>query len=443
MQAGLRHPARIIPLAFLVAIAIGTALLMLPAARAGQGGASFVEALFTATSAVCVTGLTVVDTATYWSGFGQGVILLLFQIGGLGIMAGATLIGLLVSRRLGLSTHLLAKVETRSLGVGEVMPILRLVLGVTLLVEAALAGWLFLRLRGSPDMAVGEAAWHAVFQAVSAFNNAGFSTWTDSLTQFAPDPAVLLPVAMAVILGGLGFPVLYELRRQPLRPSRWSVHAKLTLVGTATLLALGMLLIAVYEWRNPATLGGMDGAGKLLGAFFHSAMTRSGGFNTIEVAAMREESVLVQYLLMFIGGGSAGTAGGIRVTTFFLLGAVVWAEIRGEPDSVVFRRRICPQVQRQALAVVLMAVAMIGTGTLAILWLSDAPLQWALFEVVSAFATVGLSSGLSAELSGAGQCVLAALMYVGRVGTITVVAALALQRRQRSYRYPEERPLVG
>lgn len=443
MQAGLRHPARIIPLAFLVAIAIGTALLMLPAARAGQGGASFVEALFTATSAVCVTGLTVVDTATYWSGFGQGVILLLFQLGGLGIMAGATLIGLLVSRRLGLSTHLLAKVETRSLGVGEVMPILRLVLAVTIVVELAVAAILYARLHVGLGLPAGEAAWHAVFQAVSAFNNAGFSTWPDSLTRFALDPAVLVPIAAAVIVGGLGFPVLHELRRQPLRPARWSVHAKLTLVGTATLLVLGTLLIAVHEWRNPATLGGLDGAGKLLGAFFHSTMTRSGGFNTMEVSAMAEESVLVQYLLMFIGGGSAGTAGGIRVTTFFLLGAVVWAEIRGEPDSVVFRRRICPQVQRQALAVVLMAVAMIGTGTLAILWLSDAPLQWALFEVVSAFATVGLSSGLSAELSGAGQCVLVALMYVGRVGTITVVAALALRHRQRSYRYPEERPLVG
>lgn len=443
MQAGLRHPARVIPLAFLVAIAVGTALLMLPAARAGPGGASFVEALFTATSAVCVTGLTVVDTASYWSGFGQGVILALVQLGGLGIMAGATLIGLLVSRRLGLSTHLLAQVETRSLGVGEVMPILRLVLLVTFSVEAVVAALLFARMHWSLDMAAGEAAWHAVFQAVSAFNNAGFSTWPDSLTRFALDPAVLVPVAAAVIVGGLGFPVLHELRRQPLRPARWSVHAKLTLVGTATLLVLGTLLIAVYEWRNPATLGGLDGGGKLLGAFFHSAMTRSGGFNTVEVSAMAEESVLVQYLLMFIGGGSAGTAGGIRVTTFFLLGAVVWAEIRGEPDSVVFRRRICPQVQRQALAVVLMSVAMIGTGTLAILWLSDAPLQWALFEVVSAFATVGLSSGLSAELSDAGRCVLAVLMYVGRVGTITVVAALALQHRQRSYRYPEERPLVG
>lgn len=443
MQAGLRHPARIIPLAFLVAIAIGTALLMLPAARAGQGGASFVEALFTATSAVCVTGLTVVDTATYWSGFGQGVILLLFQIGGLGIMAGATLIGLLVSRRLGLSTHLLAKVETRSLGVGEVMPILRLVLGVTLLVEAALAGWLFLRLRGSPDMAVGEAAWHAVFQAVSAFNNAGFSTWTDSLTQFAPDPAVLLPVAMAVILGGLGFPVLYELRRQPLRPSRWSVHAKLTLVGTATLLALGMLLIAVYEWRNPATLGGLDGAGKLLGAFFHSAMTRSGGFNTIEVAAMREESVLVQYLLMFIGGGSAGTAGGVKVSTAAILLLLVWAEVRGRPDSEAFGRRICPAAQRQAITVLVLGSAMVVLGTLVILRSTPLPTDQVIFEVISAFGTVGLSTGITAQLPPPGQLVLVLLMYVGRVGTITLATSLALGERRRAWRYPEEHPIVG
>ncbi len=443
MPSVLAHPARLIPLAFLIVIALGTVALMLPGARVETGGAPLVVALFTATSALCVTGLTVVDTAVYWTGYGQAVILLLFQLGGLGIMAGATLLGLLVSRRLGLSSRMLIQAETRSLGMADVVPVVKLILIVTITVELALAAVLVTRLHWGWGEPLPSALWHGVFHAVSAFNNAGFSTWSDSLTRFALDPAVLAPIMLAVVIGGLGFPVLYELRREPRRPARWSVHTKITLIGSFVLLVLGTAVFAVFEWNNPDTLGGLDAGGKLLGAGFHSVMTRSGGFNTIEVTAMQGESLLVQYLLMFIGGGSAGTASGIKVTTFFLLGFVVLAEIRGEPDSTVFRRRICPKVQRQALSIVLLGTGMVGLGSLFVLSLSRAPLEFVLFEVISAFANVGLSTGLSAELPAAGQYVLAALMYIGRVGTITVAAALALRSRHRSYRYPEERPIVG
>jgi trk system potassium uptake protein len=439
----LQHPARLVPLAFLLAIALGTGLLMLPVARAGEGGAPFLTALFTATSAVCVTGLIVQDTPAYWSGPGQGIILALFQVGGLGIMSGATLLGLLVARRLRLSTRLVAQAETRSLGLGDVAGVLWLVLRVTVGVELVTAAVLALRLHHAYREPWGEAIWNGLFLAVSAFSNAGFSTYPDSLVSFARDPLVLGPVMAAVILGGIGFPVLHDMRRNPLRAARWSLHTKITLLGTGLLLPGGMAVVLAYEWGNPATLGPFGPAGKLLGAAFHSVMTRSGGFNAHDVGEMRPETLAVSYVLMMIGGGSAGTAGGVKVTTFLVLGLVVWAEIRGEPDVTSFGRRISRDVQRQALTVALLAVGFVGMATLALLSVSDLALDDALFETVSAFATVGLSTGITADLLPAGQALLVGLMFLGRVGTITVATGLALRSRQRPYRYPEERPIVG
>jgi trk system potassium uptake protein len=438
-----QHPARLVPLAFLLAIVLGTGVLMLPAARAGEGSAPFLTALFTATSAVSVTGLTVVDTPTYWSGLGQGVILALFQAGGLGIMTGATLLGLLVARRLRLSTRLVAQAETRSLGLGDVVGVLRLVLLVTVGVELATAAALALRLRHAYGEPWAEAAWNGLFLAVAAFSNAGFSTYSDNLVGFASDPLILCPIMAAVILGGIGFPVIRDIRRNPRRAARWSLHTKMTLFGTALLLVGGTAVVLAYEWGNPATIGTLGPAGKLLGAAFHSAMTRSGGFNALDVGQMRPETLAVSYVLMMIGGGSASTAGGVKVTTFLVLGFVVWAEIRGEPDVTAFGRRISREVQRQALTVALLAVGFVGMATLLLLSVTDLSLEDALFETVSAFATVGLSTGVTADLPPAGQAVLVVLMFLGRVGTITVATGLALQNRQRPYRFPEERPIVG
>lgn len=443
MPPTLQHPARLVPLAFFLAIAFGTGLLMLPAARTAEGGAPFLTALFTATSAVSVTGLIVVDTPTYWSGLGQGVILALFQVGGLGIMSGATLLGLLVARRLRLSTRLVVQAETRSLGLGDVVGVLKQVLLFTIGVELVTAAVLMLRLRHAYGEPWAEAVWNGLFLAVSAFSNAGFSTYSDSLMSFVADPLVLGPIMAAVVLGGVGFPVLHDMRRNPRRAAKWSLHTKITLLGTGLLLLGGTAAVLAYEWGNPATLGPLGAADKLLGAAFHSAMTRSGGFNALDIGQMRSETLTISYVLMMIGGGSASTAGGIKVTTFFILGYVVWAEIRGEPDVTAFGRRISRDVQRQALTVALLAVGFVGTATLVLLTVSDLTLDDALFETVSAFATVGLSTGATADLPAAGHAVLVALMFLGRVGTITVATGLALRTRQRLYRYPEERPIVG
>lgn len=431
------------PLAFLALIAIGTALLSLPVSHAGPGPAPWVTALFTAVSAICVTGLTVVDTATYWSPFGQAVILVLFQLGGFGIMAGATLLVLLVSRRLRLGTRLIAQAETRSLDLVDVMGVVRLILLVSLCVEAVLTIVLTLRFHVTYGQPMDTALWNGLFHAVSSFNNAGFSTYSDSAMGFYDDALVLVPMMIAVLIGGLGFPVLHEIRREPWQWSRWSVHTKITLIGSALLFFGGAAAIGAYEWGNPQTLAPMGIGERILNAMFHSVSARSSGFNTLDMGTLEDETLAVNYVLMFIGGGSASTAGGIRITTFFLLGFVVWAEVRGQPDTFAFRRMIPASVQRQALAVALLGVSVIAIGTLALMSVTELPLLVVVFEVISASATVGLSTGITGELPDSGQLILVVLMFIGRIGPVTVATALALRRRAVAFRYPQESPIVG
>jgi trk system potassium uptake protein len=437
------HPTRLVPLAFFAAIVVGTLLLLLPIAHTNDGPVPFMTALFTATSAVCVTGLIVVDTQTYWSTFGQVVILALIQIGGLGLMTLATLLGLLMSRSMRLTQRLRAQAETKSLEMGDVKSVLMVVIGVTLVCEIAIGLFLTSRLMVAYDMGFGEALWHGMFHAISAFNNAGFSTWTSGLMGFAHDGWFLIPIMLAVIIGGIGFPIINELRREWRQPEGWSVHAKITVYGSLALLLFGWLAFAITEWTNPKTFGPMAWDSKLLNAAAHSVWVRTAGFNAVDIGQMRSETLLLSDLLMLIGGGSAGTAGGIKVTTFFLLGFVVWAEIRSQSDVTVSRRRICPDVIRQALTVVLLAVGAIGMATLAILAMTEFSLERVLFETVSAFATVGLTTGITPSLPPAAQFILIALMFLGRVGTITVAAALALRPHHAPIRYPEERPIVG
>lgn len=438
-----KHPGRIIPLAFLLVIALGTAVLMLPMARTAPESAPFIVALFTATSAVCVTGLAATDTATYWTPFGQGIILFLAQVGGLGIMTGATLLGLLVSRRLGLSTRLIAQAETRSLRLGDIATVLRLILIVTAAMELTTMAVLTLRFHYGYGQAWSEALWHGLCHAIFAFNHAGFSTYSDNLMGFARDPFILTPIMVTVVVGSLGFPVLHELAYGGRRPSRWSMHSKMTLFGSVLLLVGGFVAVAAYEWQNAATIGAFAWPEKLLNAAFHSVMTRSAGFNSVDIGRMQSTTLTISNILMLIGGGSAGTAGGIKVTTFLILGFVVWAEIRGEEDTIAFRRRVSSQVQRQALAVVLLAVGIVCLGVLIMLSLTDFAFETVVFEVVSAFATTGLSTGITPHLPPSGLALLTCLMFVGRVGTITVASVLALKERGSTFRYPEERPIVG
>jgi potassium uptake TrkH family protein len=429
---------------FAAGIAVVTAVLMLPAATEAGQHTTFLQALFTATSAVCVTGLVVVDTPTHWSGVGDAAILAGIQFGGLGFMTAASLLGLTVARRLGLRAQLLAAAEQGTVYLGDVRRVVRVVALVAAGVEGAVAAVLTLRFWLRYGYPPGTATYHGVYHAVSAYNNAGFALYGDSLVRFATDPVVGVPMALAVVVGGIGFPVLIELGRHLGRPRLWSVHTKITLLGSALLLAGGTVAFTVFEWRNPGTLGPLGVPGKLLvGIVQGGVMPRTAGFNTIDYARADETTLLVTDVLMFIGGGSGGTAGGIKVGTFFVLFFAILAEARGDSAVDAFGRQVPSAVLRQALSVALLGVALVVAATLTLLAVSDHDLDRVLFEATSAFGTVGLSAGITAALPALGQYVLIVLMFVGRLGPVTVAAAMAMRERRKLYTLPVERPAIG
>ncbi|WP_342767958.1 TrkH family potassium uptake protein [Cryobacterium soli] len=428
---------------FALTVLIGAGLLSLPVAKAGPGGASFAEAIFTATSAVCVTGLTVVDTATYWTPFGQVVILLLIQVGGFGVMTFASVIGLAVVRRLSLRSRVTAASEVRSVGLEDVKGLVLGVVTISLVIETIVAILLSLRFLIGYGETVGRSVWLGVFHAVSSFNNAGFALFTDNLMGYAVDPFICLPIAAAVILGGLGFPVIVQLRKHFRSPRQWTMNTRIVLAGTVTLLVAGTVYITAVEWSNPATLGPLDWPAKVLVGFFQSVQTRTAGFNSIDVGAMDSASLLGMDVLMFIGGGPAGTAGGIKVTTFAVLYFILVAEIRGDGVVNVFGKRLSRAVHRQAITLVLLAVFVVTASTAALMLITDIGLDALLFETISAFGTVGMSTGITAGLPPAGQAILILLMFIGRLGPITFASALALRERPPAYEFPKERPIIG
>ncbi len=442
-MSALRDPIRLIPLLFLAGIGIGTVLLLLPISTAPGNTTDFLTALFTATSAISVTGLIVVDTPTYWSFFGQIVILALFQIGGFGIMSAATIFGLIAGRGFDLRSRMATHVERSRLDIGDARSVLFLVLSVTLIVEAIVAVILSLRLAPHHDQEWSSAIWHGIFHSVSAFNNAGFSSYSDSLMGFQSDALFLVPIMISITIATVGFPVIQDLAANRLAWKRYALHTKITLAGTVILLVFGFFALLGMEWSNPATLGPMSVADKLLNAAFHSVMPRTAGFNSLDVGAFRDETLMANYGLMFIGGGSAGTAGGIKITTMAVLIAMVASEIVRHDDATLFQRRLGQGVQRQALSITVLAAALIVSAVTFIAATTALPLQDILFECISAFATVGMSTGITADLPPASQLVIIALMFIGRVGTITVATTLALGASKRPFRYPEENPIVG
>lgn len=437
------HPAQAVVVGFGAAILAGTLLLMLPISKAGPGGASFVDALFTATSAVCVTGLTVVDTVSYWTPFGQVVIMLLIQTGGLGIMIFASLIGLVLARRLSVRSRLNTAAEAKATGFADVRGLVRGIVKITFAVELGVFLLLGLRFLFGYGYGLGEAAWHAGFLAVSSFNNAGFALYSDNLMGFVADPWVCLPIAAAIILGGLGFPVIMQLRKEFRRPLHWTMNTKLVLWGTIVLLVAGTAYLTLIEWDNPDTLGALDPGARLLAGFFQSVQTRTAGFNSIDIGAMHDASWLGMDVLMFIGAGPAGTAGGIKVTTFAVLFFIMMTELRGEASVNIFGKRLSRAVHRQAITVVLIAVAAVVAGTAVLLLLTGLDLDRVLFEAVSAFGTVGLSTGITAGLPDAAKIVLVLLMFLGRIGPLTLGSAIALRERRLLYELPKERPAIG
>ncbi|WP_405429397.1 TrkH family potassium uptake protein [Micromonospora sp. NBC_00617] len=444
MRRLLRNPVRLVPLGFLVPILLGTALLLARWSTIQHQRPPLVTAFFTATSAVSVTGMALTDTPNYWSGGGLVVITLLTQLGGLGILTVAALVTLVVSRQLGLRNRLLVQAETAEFGVGDVARLLRGIAVTVFACEAVMTALVTGRLWWAYDYTPGRALWSGVFHAIQAFNNGGFTLYSDGLLAFNRDPWVSLPLAFGAIVGGLGFPALFEAAREWSRPAGWTVATKLTIWGSVALVLLGVAGLLAAEWTNVRTIGLYDVEGKVLASFTQIALSRTGGFSVLNIPNLQEESYPLLVVLMFIGGGSASTAGGIKVSTFFLLAFTIWAELRGEPDVTVGHRRVATASQRQAVTVALLSVALVTAGTMLLLLLTEGVrFIAALFEVTSAFSTTGLTIGLASELPASGQVVLTVLMFIGRVGPLTLGSAIALNTRRRLYRYAQEQPIVG
>jgi trk system potassium uptake protein TrkH len=436
-------PARLALTVFAVVILVFTGLLSLPAASAEGTVTPLHQSMFTAVSAVCVTGLTVVSTATHWTFFGQLVILIGIFVGGLGTLTLASLLALMVSKRLGVRGKLIAQEAMNNAGrLGEVGTLLRIVIVTSVVIEAALALALIPRF-----IMLGEdfwqSVWHGVFYSISAFNNAGFTPHSDGIVPYETDLWILIPLMLGVFLGSLGFPVVMVLQQNGLNWKKWNLHTKLTIQVSFILLAAGTVLWALMEWDNVRTIGHMDMGDKVIHSLFASVMTRSGGFNLVDQNHMESTTMLLTDALMFAGGGSASTAGGIKVTTIAVMFLAIMAEARGDADVKVYGRTIPQGTMRVAISVIVAGATLVSVAAFLLLSISGASLDRVLFESISAFATVGLSTNLSAELPPSGVYVLTALMFAGRVGTVTLAAGLALRQRSQLYHYPEERPIIG
>jgi trk system potassium uptake protein TrkH len=448
-------PARFAILIFAALVLVFTLLLSLPVATTSGRVPPFADSLFTAISVICVTGLSTVDMASYWSPFGHVIILLGVEIGGIGVLTLASILGLVISRKLGLRQRLLAAgdsnplrmhkgsmAESQAVRLGEIGQLLFTVAISALVIEFAVAALLFPRmlLEGVAPL---DAAWQSFYFSAMAFTNTGFLPTSEGLTPYATDYWFLGVLMIGVFLGAVGFPVIYVLMRNLKRPKKWSLHVKLTLTTTILLFVLGGIAFFVLELDNAATFASMDIGQRIFQPFFLSMMTRSGGFSTIDIGEMNGASLLVGDMLMFIGGGSASTAGGIKVTTLAILFLAAFAEARGNEGMEAFDRRIPSDVLRLSVSVVLWGATTVATASILLLQISGRSLDFVLFEVISAFATSGLSTGLTAELPESGVYVLAATMFLGRVGTVTLAAALAASQRRQLFRRAEERPIVG
>ena len=450
------HPSQIISIAFTGIILLGTALLVLPIASQTGKSTPVFDALFTATSATTVTGLSTLGVENHWSLFGHVVIALLIQVGGFGIVGFASLVAILLEGRVSLRTRLNASSETGA-SAPDVKSLLFNILKIMLFFQVILGGILTWRFATEYGYELNKALAHGAFHAISSFNNAGFALYSDSMIQFARDGWILVPIFTTVFLASLGFPTIVEMRdRLFLRlakafkvkasysmPKQWSLNSRIVLWASFALLAIGTVAIAFIEWSNPNTLGPLTPFQKIVDSVFASVMPRTAGFNALDVSQMQPTSWLVTSILMFIGGASASTAGGIKIGTFVVLLYIVYTEIRGDNAVNVGNRRLPRSMQRQALTIVSLYMVVVIGALLILRQTTEFTMDQLLFEVVSAVGTVGLSTGITAQLPEHAKFLLALLMLFGRLGPIIVATSLALRRTKRHFEYPKERPLIG
>jgi trk system potassium uptake protein TrkH len=436
-------PPRILVLGFALIILLGTGLLMLPFSHASGDAPRFIDALFTATSATCVTGLVVVDTGTYWSTAGQIIILSMIQIGGLGFMTMSTLFAIFLKRRISLKERLVLQEAFNQTSIEGIIRLVRKVVLYALTIE--LAGAVLFSIRFMFDMPVGEAIYKGIFHAVSFFNNAGFDIMGDyrSLVDYVGDPLVNIVTMLLIILGGLGFVVLADLVeiRNPKR--KLSLHSKVVLSMTGFLIVFGALVILVFEYSNGSTMAHLGFGEKLLAAFTQSVSPRTAGVNTLDLAGLRQATQFFIVILMFIGASPGSTGGGIKTTTFTALVGAVIAMVRGKEDVVLFQYRLAQERVYKALTVTLFAFGLVMLATMILSTTEDHRFLVILFEVTSAFGTVGLTLGLTTQLTLAGKIIIILMMFIGRLGPLTLTYALGPRQGRALYRNAEGKIIIG
>ena len=439
-------PAQVLVLSFTALILAGTILLRLPASAAREPLA-VLDALFTATSAVCVTGLVVVDTPNDLTTFGQLVVLLLIQLGGLGYMAITTVVGLALGRQLSLHERLTLQ---EALNVQTMEGLARFVLTVLKLTLAfELTGAVILAVRWAGEHGIGRAAYYGLFHAISAFNNAGFALFSDSLMRYRGDWVVNLVITTLIIAGGLGFVVLTEVGRVR-QFRRLSTHTRLVVTLTAALVVVTTAVIWFIERDNPRTLQPLGVGEAVLASYFQAVTPRTAGFNTLDIGAMQHASLFLLILLMFIGAAPGGTGGGVKISTFTITVAVIWAMVRGAPEPTLLRRRIPQPLVARAFSICLIGFLALNVVAGLLLVTQGRELLPTLFETTSAFGTVGLSMGeagapvsLVGHFSAPGKVLVAAMMFMGRIGPLTLAVALAHRREAARVRHPEGKFLIG
>lgn len=451
------HPTQLVAMAFTVIILFGALLLMIPTATNSGESTPFIDALFTATSAVTVTGLSTLNVETHWSQFGHWIIAILIQVGGFGIVGFATLVGYLLDGRISLKNKMLTTSEASIAVAPDIKSLLKNIAKVMLFFQGLLFIFLFVRLLTHYNYSTADALGHGLFHAMSAFNNAGFALYSDSLIGFARDGWIIVPIFMTVIIASVGFPVIVEIRdrakcylaklfKKPKPfafPAQWSLNSRIVLWATLVLLVGGSIAIGFLEWNNPKTLGPLDPVSKILDSIFAAVMPRTAGFNAMDMSVVNPSSWLIMDILMFIGGASASTAGGIKIGTAVVLFYIIYTEIRGEAAVNIGNRRLPRSMQRQALTIVSLAAAVVIGATVLLRLTTNFTLDEILFEVTSAVGTTGLSTGITAQLPDHAKFLLSLLMLFGRLGPIVVATSLALRKTKRHFEYPKERPLIG
>ncbi len=436
-------PTRLLVISFLCLILVGTLLLMLPWSTLAGTSPSFIDALFTATSSVCVTGLVVFNTASHWSVWGKIVILILIQAGGLGLMTFATAHALVTGRRVTLKERLIIQEQTGHWSLSGLVLLMKRVILTTLIFELLGAFVLGIAFGKSMELNLPGAFAYGLFHSVSAFCNAGFDILGDSLIPFAGNAWVILTISFLIIFGGLGFYVITDLYVHKGKWKDLSLHSRIAIKMTIVLLVVGTVFVLALENGNPGTIGGLSLSEKLLSSWFASATSRTAGFNSVPTENLRMPTSFIIIVLMFIGASPGGTGGGVKTTTFYTVTKFVSTLIQGKSDVTVEKRRLPQELVLKALSIVLISIGLIGASIMILTITENQPFLDIVFEVVSAFGTVGLSTGITFSLSSTGKFVLILTMFAGRVGPLSLAVALSRQDSKAGIRYPEEKVLVG